>query len=96
MTLPVNYQRLIESYQPIAAKPYLQPLVVPKTSRYWFATGFRINGVIPYNATIVPYWNAPRDPWSIQRQLTAPIYVNASTRVFSGQSPNRGIYTGVK
>lgn len=96
MTLPPNYQNLIESWQPVAGKPYLQPLVVPKTSRYDFWQGFRINGVIPYNMCTWTTWISPRVPWSIQKPLIAPPYISASTRVFVGKSPNRGIYTGVK
>lgn len=95
MALPIGYQRIIESYIPVAVKPYLQPMTVPGTSRSYISTGFLMNGPILYGATMTPYFVAPRDPWSIQAPLTAPVYFG-SNRVFSGQSPSRGIYTGVK
>lgn len=94
--LPPNYQRLIESWQPVAVKPYLQAMAIPSTSRYWFCASMQMNGVIPYGLSMVPYWVAPRDPWSIQRPLTAPVWYAGSTRVYSGQAPSRGIYTGVR
>lgn len=92
--LKSNFQRLIESWQLVEVKPYLQPLVVPKTSRYVISTPLRMNGVIPYGVTISDYWtNSKRYSGTIP---VAPVNVGVSNRVFSGQAPNRGIYTGVK
>lgn len=91
-----NFQRIIESYSSIPTKPYLQPLAVPKAPRFWYWSGILMQGVIPYGMSQVAYWSAPREPWSVQKPLVAPVNINHSTAIFSGQAPTRGIYTGVK
>ena len=94
--LPDNYKILLESYQEQAARPYLQPLVVPKTSRSFYWSGFLMNGVIPYNMCMVPYFEAPSTPWSRQQPLVAPVVPYGTNNIYSGQANKSGIYTGVK
>lgn len=93
MTLPPNYQSIIESFRPIATKPYLQALAIPISPMYRYWSGILMQGVIPYNMSMVPYFSAPRELSSIQP--VAPVRYG-SNRIFSGSAPVRGVYTGVK
>lgn len=54
-----------------------------------------MNGVIPYAQTTLSYYAAPKSNLSIQQPLTfQPLY--GTNRVYAGQAPVDGIYTGVK
>ena len=92
--LPQLYQRL-GTYAPIMRKPRLEPAVVPQAPRSYAWRGIITAGMIPYGHTMVEFYYAPKPQFSARGQGSA--YTQYQTnRVFVGEAPTRGVYTGVK
>ena len=92
--LPKIYQ-LLGSYSPIIVKPRLEPTIVPKTSRAMIWHGYDTAGIRPYPDTMLDFYYAPKPQTSGNGQGAAAAAI-PGTRVFVGQAPIKGVYTGVK